>query len=118
MNEKVSNSAWTRTVNGAYVSRKELAASIGETAYTMSVLADEAAHGYDPRWTGEPNPYRTEAAYLLLGMLGAAQARGELDAVVPSFYRLVDQEPHRVHRLLQSLKRDRTTDVIEALIAY
>lgn len=112
MNAKVPNSAWTDE------RRNEVAASIGEIAYTMSILADEAAHGYDPEWAGEPNPYRTEAAYLLLMMLGAAQARGELDAVVSGFNRLADQEPHRVHRLLQSLKRDRTADVISALIAY
>lgn len=104
--------------HGADEVRADLAASIGERAYDMAVVADEAAHRYDTEWDGHGGPYRRDAAYLLLGMLGAAQARGELAAVVRGFYRLADQEPHRVHRLLLSLKQDRTADVVAALVDY
>lgn len=96
----------------------DLATDLGERAYDMAVVADEAAHRYDTEWDGQAGPYRTDAAYLMLGMLGAAQRRGELAAVVRGFDRLASLEPHRLHRMLLSLKGDRTADVISALIAY
>jgi hypothetical protein len=98
--------------------RDDLATDLGERAYDMAVVADEAAHRYDTEWDGQAGPYRRDAAYLLLGMLGAAQRRGELADVVRGFDRLASLEPDRLHRLLLSLKGDRTADVISALIDY
>lgn len=87
--------------------------SAGELA---AVAADRAAvaAGED----GTQTPYRTDAAALILDLFRHAQQDGKMVRVATALDRLTTAEPHRVHRLLTSLKRGRTLDVSEALLDY
>ena len=93
--------------------------TVAEMARDAAFLAEQAGDPYgDPKGT---SPYFNDAYALLDNLFRVARerhgARG-LGVVVAAFERLAQAEGDRVHRLLISLKRGRTFDVLDGLLAY
>lgn len=81
-----------------------------DAAFKALQLNDPHADSYS-----HTSPYYQDAAHLLVAAFGAARREGRLDAVVRGFNWLADNEGHRVHRLLLSLKTGRQADVLNGL---
>lgn len=90
--------------------------SVGQLACEAAVKAAELNDPYAPAVV--PGTYFNDASHLLLEAFTVAQGQGRLARVVAGFNRLAEDEGHRVHRLLISLKRGRTEDVLNALAEY
>lgn len=90
--------------------------SVGELACEAAVTA---AHLADPYASVViQSPYFNDASHHLLHAFTVADGQGRLAHVLAGFNRLAKAEGHRVHRLLISLKRGRTEDVLNALAEY
>lgn len=92
--------------------------TVAEMARDAAFLA-EAAGDPNGEATGT-SPYFNDAVALLDNLFRVTRERKGgrgLGVLVEAFDSLVKREPHRVHRLLISLKRGRTFDVMDALLA-
>lgn len=81
-----------------------------DAAFKALQLNDPHADSYS-----HTSPYYQDAVYMLVEAFCAARREGRLDAVVRGFNWLADNEGHRVHRLLLSLKTGRQADVLNGL---
>ena len=87
--------------------------TVGEYAADAAFKAAQLS-GPDEETTASAQ-YYNDAAYLLLDAFSLAEREGRLSAVVRGYSWLADNEGHRVHRLLISLKRGRQADVLDGL---